>query len=142
MSPARRTAHPVPTPCGAKSYGPCARSGAKRHTQLMCSSPRGERPYLPPGSARRWRGSARHRPSPSQSTRTCCATPAASSWRTTATTPAPSSTTWDTRTSPTPSATPSWRRGGSAISGRIEAGHATKKPPSGGFFGLMRHTRG
>src|SRR5262249_13706175 len=53
----------------------------------------------------------------SRSTHTCFATPAASSWPTTATTRGPCSITSGTRTFSTPSDTPKWRPTGSKIFG-------------------------
>ena len=56
----------------------------------------------------------------SRYTLTCCVTPQATSWLTTATTRGQSNTTWGTRTSSTPFATQSLRPAGSRIFGRTD----------------------
>src|SRR6516164_1668469 len=58
----------------------------------------------------------------SPSTRTCFAMLAGLSWPTMVTTRAPCSTTFDTRTSPTPSGTPNWRPTASRTFGGIDSG--------------------
>jgi len=62
----------------------------------------------------------RPRASSARFIRTCCATRQASIWPTPATTPGPSSSTWDTATSNIPCATANSHRTGSRASGRTD----------------------
>src|SRR6516225_3970206 len=68
----------------------------------------------------------------SRSTRTCCAMPVGSNWPMMAMTPGPCSTTLATRTSSTPSGTPTWHPTGSRTFGGAEL----ERPLHDAFVGL------
>src|SRR3954451_9935587 len=120
MCAAARRDCQAPIPCAVRKSEPCAGCSAMIRTRPTSSSPsaRPRRPRPPSASwspaLARWPGWA------CRSTRTCCGTRPASSWPTTARTPAPSSITWATGTSSTLSSTPTWRPSASTTSGTTE----------------------
>ena len=77
-------------------------------------------PFTTAGFARMVERAARRPVSASRPIRTCSGTPAATPWRTRATTRARCKPTWATAISSTPCATPNWHPTGSKISGSTE----------------------
>jgi hypothetical protein len=98
-----------------------------------------QRSHCPRPSMRYSVGSGLAPKCPFRSIRTCCATAAATPWRTRATTHGRYRPGSGTRISSTPCATPSWHRIGSRTSGVDAASNAGMHDPPWGYGDVLRH---
>src|SRR5262249_46879833 len=119
---ASRTAFPACIRSAVTRCGRFASSGAITLERLMCSFPSAADQRVPSAFTDSSSASARPLRCHFRSTRTCCATPAASSSPMTATTRGRCSTISGTRTSSTRSDTPKWRPTGSRTFGEADLG--------------------
>ena len=108
---------PAPIRSSATNCARCGGCSATRTSRHTCSHRNAMRRLAPPGLPAWSNAQASRQSSALRFTRTCCATPAATPWRTGATIRERSKPTSDTKISSTRCATPSCRRRGSRTFG-------------------------
>src|SRR6516165_4645854 len=136
-----RTGFPACTQSGVTRCERCASYGAITRETPTYSFPSAAGQSVPSVSIDSSSASGRPPRCHSRSTRTCFAMHAGSSWQTMATIRGPCSTTSGTRTSSTPSGTPTWRQTGSRTFGGIDDGGAGSIAPHGRSSRSKRTTR-